>query len=111
MTVDRLGRPTMTHQQEHARDNQYGPLVDMELLVEFIQPTIDRIGIAAFARQAGIHDRQVHALLRGEYRMRLYVADRLLTRGLGRPDLVGLVCPDVVESGSGAASSRRGRTP
>ncbi len=103
MTTDSLGRPTMTHQQEHARDNQYGPLVNMELLVEFIQPTIDRIGIAAFARLAGIHDRQVHALLRGEYRTRLYIADRILTRGLGRPDLVGLVCPDVVESRVGSS--------
>ncbi len=111
MTVDRLGRPTMTHQQEHARDNQYGPLVNMELLVEFIQPTVDRIGISELAARAGIHNRQLHALLRGEYRTRLYLADRILTKGLGRPDLVGLVCPHVVESVSGAASSRRGRTP
>ncbi len=99
-----------TELQRHASDRQWGPLVDRDMLAAIVTAEMDRIGKLEFCRRAGIDLARLNRLLHSEH-PRLYVADRLLTRGMGRPDLVGLVCPDFVESSAGAASSRRGRTP
>ena len=72
-----------------------GEVVNLPMLLGFIQPEIDKVGIAAFARQAGVDPRQIHAITRHEYLCRARLADRLLTLGMGRPDLVALVCVDV----------------
>jgi hypothetical protein len=96
---------------DHNNYRRYGPFIDHDLLMEFITPEIDKVGRGEFSKRCGLGERALFRILRGESRTTLRTADKLLTLGLGRPDLVGLVCPDV-ESPPGAASSpNRGRTP
>lgn len=98
-----------------AHTRRYGPLVNRQLLIELITPELEKVGTMQFARQAGVDFNVIRRMLKGQPghdRPRLWLADKLLTKGCGRPDLVGLVCLDVVESAAGAASSpSRGRTP
>ena len=79
-------------------DRRYGPRVNRPMLIAFIQPEIDRIGNRAFAARLGMDEdllRHIRKGTPGHDHPRLYLADRLLTNGMGRPDLVRLVCPDM----------------
>jgi hypothetical protein len=96
---------------DHNNYRRYGPFIDHDLLIEFITPEIQKVGRDEFAARCSIGPRALFRILRGESRTTLRTADKLLTLGMGRPDLVGLVCP-YVDSPPGAASSpSRGRTP
>jgi hypothetical protein len=81
--------------QERVDTGRHGQIVNADLLIQFVQTEIDRVGIESFTLCAGVSQRQWYAIKRHEYRCRSHMADRLLTTGMGRPDLVALVCPDV----------------
>lgn len=92
----------MTRPANLERGNQasqlarFGPLVDRDLLLHYILPATQKEGISAFARRAGVHEDSVRHFVNGtngRQRVRLDFADKLLTTGLGRPDLVDVVCP------------------
>lgn len=79
-------------------DRRYGPRVNRPMLIALIQPEIDRIGNRAFARRISMDEDLLRHIIKGTHghdHPRLDLADRLLTTGMGRPDLVRLVCPDV----------------
>ena len=71
------------------------PRVNQDMLITFIQPYVDYFGPVGFARRARVGERSLYRVMNHECRCGLYLADRLLTNGMGRPDLVRLVCPDV----------------
>jgi hypothetical protein len=56
-------------------------------------PEIEKIGKGKFAERCHIGPRGLTRVLNGEGRTTHHTADRLLTLGLGRPDLLDLVCP------------------
>jgi hypothetical protein len=74
---------------------RYGPLVDRDLLLEFVMPEIEKIGKGKFAERCHIGPRALTRVLNGEGRTTHHTADRLLTLGLGRPDLLDEVCPSL----------------
>ena len=81
--------------QERIDTGRHGEVVDVDLLLEIIQPELDRLGKGAFCRQCGITPRQLLAITKHEYVLRAHMAERILIGGMGRPDLFNLVCPDV----------------
>jgi hypothetical protein len=80
---------------ENMTAGRHGERIDLDLLLRLIQPEIDRVGLEEFCLCAHISPRQLYAIRTHEYLCRFNMADRLLTNGMGRPDLVALVCPDV----------------
>ncbi len=85
--------------ERHAFDRRWGPLVDRDMLAEIVTAEMDRIGKLEFCRRAGIDLARLNRIIRSE-NPRLDVADRLLTLGMGRPDLLRLVYPVSTEERS-----------
>jgi hypothetical protein len=74
--------------------NGWGAYADRDLLLALVMPEIEKVGKGVFAERAGLDPTALRAFLSGRYRTTHHTADKLLTLGLGRPDLVGLVCPE-----------------
>jgi hypothetical protein len=91
--------PAGQHAHNTYLDRRYGPRVNRLLLIAFLQPELDQIGNRAFALRVGMDEDLLRHIIKGDKghdHPRLDLADRLLTTGMGRPDLVRLVCPDVM---------------
>lgn len=93
----RLWRAEMSGRPGPRRESEaiarYGPPVDAQTLFELLTPELEKVGRKKFCSRVGISLRQLARYENGHEQPRLKLADKLLTRGLGRPDLLDDVCP------------------
>jgi len=80
---------------------RWGPMVRVDELAGYVADLRGQLSDVALERRSGLSKGQLcKTLERGRDLVSLGVADRLLTRGLGRPDLVCLL--ELVEPAAGA---------
>ncbi len=82
-----------------------GPLAPAHVIADLIAPLIERDGgPARLARRCGLTERRVYGIVAGKQRwVSFNVADRLLTLGLGAPEL-WYVVPELAAAIGGDAA-------